>query len=89
MHPIYDVLLTIWFYATPVIYPIEIVPPQLVWIIKLNPVYYMIEIFRQPLLTGNIPELNYWLISITWALLALIIGGYLFTSKSNEYAYRV
>jgi len=89
MLPIYDVLITIWFYATPIIYPINIVPEQLVWVIKLNPMYYMVEIFRQPLLNGTIPDLSYWLISITWALLTLVIGGYLFTSKSNEYAYRI
>jgi ABC-type polysaccharide/polyol phosphate export permease len=89
MLPIYDVIIMIWFYATPIIYPIDIVPSRLVWLIKLNPLYYMIEIFRQPLLSGTIPPLNYWLISSTCALLAMIIGGYLFTSKSNEYAYRI
>jgi ABC-2 type transport system permease protein len=83
------VLLTIWFYGTPVFYPIEIIPAELLWLLKLNPMYYMLELFRQPLLTGDVPELSFWLIAVGWALLAMITGSIIFTSKSNEYAYRV
>ena len=89
MLPVYQVLLTIWFYGTPVFYPIEIIPAELLWLLKLNPMYYMLELFRQPLLTGDVPELSFWLIAAGWALLAMIAGSIIFTSKSNEYAYRV
>ena len=89
MLPVYEVLLMIWFYATPIIYPIDILPSQLLWFIKLNPMFYMIELFRQPLLNGVIPEQSYWLIAAGSALIALITGSLVFTSKSNEYAYRL
>ncbi|MEA3439596.1 MAG: ABC transporter permease [Chloroflexota bacterium] len=89
MLPVYEVILRIWFYATPIIYPLEIVPERLLWLIKLNPMYYMVELFRQPLLNGTVPELNYWLIAAGSALLSLIVGSIVFTSKSNDYAYRL
>jgi ABC-2 type transport system permease protein len=69
MLPVYEVILRIWFYATPIIYPLEIVPERLLWLIKLNPMYYMVELFRQPLLNGTVPELNYWLIAAGSALI--------------------
>lgn len=89
MEPVYNVLLTIWFYATPIIYPADVIPEQFQWIIRLNPLTYMLAIFRDPLYSGTVPELSYWLIAAGFAITALIIGGYVFTSRSNEYAYRI
>jgi ABC-type polysaccharide/polyol phosphate export permease len=89
MLPVYEVLLVIWMYATPIIYPIEIVPPQLAWLLKLNPLYYMITIFRQPLFEGTIPDFFTWLIASACAVTALVLGGLVFTSRSHEYAYRI
>lgn len=89
MLPIYEVLLMIWFYATPVIYPTEIIPDNFRWLVMLNPMVYMVQIFRQPILEGTLPEPIVWLITIVSALTAVIIGSLVFTSKSNEYAYRL
>jgi ABC-type polysaccharide/polyol phosphate export permease len=87
--PVYDVLLTIWMYATPIIYPVEILPPQFALILKLNPMFYMVEIFRQPIYQGVVPPLEIWGIAIAIATITLLIGSWLFTSRSNEYAYRI
>lgn len=89
MLPVYEVVLTIWMYATPIIYPIDAVPAQFAWILKLNPLYYLLEIFRQPLFNGTIPHPNVWLIAASSAIIALVLGGWIFTTKSNEYAYRI
>ncbi|HEX6304638.1 MAG TPA: ABC transporter permease [Anaerolineales bacterium] len=89
MLPVYEVVLTIWMYATPIIYPIDAVPPQFAWILKLNPLYYILEIFRQPLFNGTIPDPNVWLVATGSAVTVLILGGWIFTTKSNEYAYRI
>jgi ABC-type polysaccharide/polyol phosphate export permease len=89
MEPVYNVLLTIWFYATPIIYPIEVIPERFHWLIRLNPLFYLVAIFRDPLYLGTVPPLQFWLISIGFAIVSLTIGAYVFTSKSNEYAYRL
>jgi ABC-type polysaccharide/polyol phosphate export permease len=89
MLPVYDVLLTIWLYATPLIYPIDIIPVEWVWLFKLNPLYYLVDLFRMPLFTGTMPSLSTWLISSAIAIVTLLVGWFLFTSKSNEYAYRI
>ncbi len=89
MMPVYDVILIIWMYTTPIIYSLDIVPEQVRWLFYLNPLYYMITIFRDPIYNGTIPPLNIWLIAAGFSLAALILGGVIFTSKSNEYAYRI
>lgn len=89
MVPVYDVFLTIWMYATPIIYPLEVIPEQFRFLVWINPFYYIITLFRDPLYNGVVPELSVWLIATAFALLALLFGSYIFTSRSNEYAYRI
>ncbi len=87
--PVYEVLLTIWLYATPIIYPLDIIPEKWLWLFKLNPMLYIVNLFRQPLYSGTMAPLGDWLISLSIALVVLLLGWVFFTSKSNEYAYRV
>jgi ABC-2 type transport system permease protein len=89
MMPVYDVILIIWMYTTPIIYSLDIVPEQVRWLFYLNPLYYLITLFREPLYNGVVPPLNIWLIATGFSLAAIILGGVIFTSKSNEYAYRI
>jgi ABC-2 type transport system permease protein len=87
--PVYEVVLTIWMYATPIIYPVDAIPPNYTWVLKLNPMYYLIQIFRTPIYDGILPSPQVWLIAISVSLLTFIVGGLIFTWKSNEYAYRL
>jgi ABC-2 type transport system permease protein len=89
MMPVYEVILTIWMYATPIIYPIEILPPPLIWLERLNPLYYMVTLFRDPLFMGTVPPWYMWAAATLIAVFTFLIGGLIFTSKSNEYAYRL
>jgi ABC-type polysaccharide/polyol phosphate export permease len=89
MMPVYEVILTIWFYATPIIYPIEILPPALIWLERLNPLYYMVTLFREPLFEGTVPTWDMWAVATAFAVITFLVGGLVFTSKSNEYAYRL
>lgn len=89
MEPVYNVLLTIWMYATPIIYPLEALPEQIRWVMLFNPLYYMVSLFRDPLYLGTVPGLSYWLISAGFAVLALVVGGIIFTARASEYAYRI
>ena len=89
MIPVYEVLLVLWMYATPIIYPIDIIPENLTWIYKLNPMYYLLTVFRDPLYNGVIPDASFWVIGGFCACLALTVGALVFTSKAHEYAYRI
>jgi ABC-2 type transport system permease protein len=86
---IYQVGLTVLMYLTPLFYPVSIIPPKYLLFIHLNPVFYFVEIFRQPIFLGVIPEFYLLLRAALVALTALIIGWWVFTKKSNEFAYRV
>ena len=85
----YQVLLTGWMYLTPIIYPESLISAQLLPIFKLNPMYWMVKMFRLPIFEGRLPTFPEALPAIAWSLGMLIVGWLFFTSRSEEYAYRV
>ena len=85
----YQVLLTGWMYLTPIIYPDTLISAQLLPIFQLNPMYWMVKMFRLPIFEGRLPTLPEMLPAIAWSLGMLIVGWLFFTSRSEEYAYRV
>jgi ABC-2 type transport system permease protein len=86
---IYQLLLMPWMFITPIIYPLEIVPPKFLYLIKINPMYYIIEIFRAPIYLGHLPNP----LDIFWAgLCALVVftaGIALFAKLSDEFIYYI
>ncbi len=86
--PIYEVILMIGMYASPIIYPIEIIPEKWIWVMHLNPIYYFLQCFRDPIFMGQFPSLKTLVISALIAVGTLLLGWFVFTQKVNEYAYR-
>ncbi|MBP9041835.1 MAG: ABC transporter permease, partial [Anaerolineaceae bacterium] len=85
----YHIGLTAWMYLTPIIYPAEIIPEAYRrWILVFNPMYYLVEMIRQPIYDGHIPSVNMLTISIGVSFIALIIGWLVFNWKANEFTYR-
>ena len=55
---IYNVFLTAWMYATPIFYPVTMLPDKIRWIVThLNPLYYYIEQFRVIVLEQTMPSM--------------------------------
>jgi lipopolysaccharide transport system permease protein len=71
-------LLQAMLYASPVIYPVSLVPASVQWLYGLNPMSAIIQGFRWVLLgSGAPPGLTFWLAGLV-AIAALISGGYVF-----------
>jgi ABC-2 type transport system permease protein len=85
----YQILLMIWFYATPIIYPIDIVTDERRILLLLNPMHYLIEVFRAPVYHGQLPSGQDTLIAATVSVVTLLVGWVYFTKKADEFAYRV
>ncbi len=72
-------------YLTPIIYPIEIVPADFQWFIKLNPMRYFIEIVRAPVYYGRLPSLASLGITIGFATAALGVGWMVFRKAAPHF----
>jgi ABC-type polysaccharide/polyol phosphate export permease len=82
----YEIVLTAWLYLTPIIYPIDLVPEPIQGVLRFNPLLPIIQAFRAPLYEGSLPDLSTLAYAFSAALVVLLLGWWLFTRKSREYA---
>ncbi len=55
VHEMVRIGLTIWFYATPVLYPVSFVPEPYRWLVHLNPMTLLVESYRRIFFFSSIP----------------------------------
>lgn len=79
-------VLLLWMYLTPVIYPVEIFPEQYRWIFQLNPMAVLINAYRQTLLGGGQPNYTSLTIALLLSLLIVFIGYRLFKHLEGVFA---
>lgn len=82
---LWSVVLTAWMYATPIIYPIEILPDWMVTFEHFNPMYYFVTYFRDIMLWGVTPDLKMNLICIGCAIVSLAIGYLVFKKQQRKF----
>ncbi|MBN1267394.1 MAG: ABC transporter permease [Anaerolineales bacterium] len=87
--PMYEVVLTAWMYLTPAIYPLELVPENIQQVIRFNPMYTFIQLFRVVLYEGRLPDGSLLLQGVVLGFAGLLIGWVLFNRKAREYSYRI
>jgi ABC-2 type transport system permease protein len=85
----YQIFLVAWMYLTPIFYPVEILAPGLRWFIYLNPLYYILKCFRDPIYLNQLPDLQTFIIASLSAIIAFVVGGWMLPRKSNEFAYNI
>ncbi len=84
----YTIVIQAWMYLTPIIYPADIVPIEYrFWLLHLNPMYYMITIFRDLIYEGTVPSFYIMAAGSAISFLTLVIGWVVFASRADKLAY--
>lgn len=80
----FGIIIQLWFWLTPIVYPVDILPPQIQTIVNLNPMTPLLTGFQTALVFGQWPN---WEAQLYPALLALFLCGFglhLFRRHSAE-----
>ncbi len=77
-------VLQIWMYATPIVYPLSMVPERWQALYSLNPMVGVIEGFRWALLGRGQPDFQAMLVSGV-VIVVLLAGGLLFFRRSERH----
>ena len=94
-----SIVLQLWIYLTPIIYPIQRVadasitrggllgtPITLLGLYDLNPMVHFVALFRQLVYDNRWPDGFEWIICLCWALAALGIGMLVFRKNERNLA---
>jgi lipopolysaccharide transport system permease protein len=79
------VLLQLWLFASPVIYPATFVPAKWKWLYDLNPLTGLISGFRAALLNAGF-DWRGLLVSLSITLVLLIYSTFVFKRMEDEFA---
>lgn len=81
-----SLVVMIWMYLTPVIYPTEIFPEQYKLIFQLNPMAVIINAYRQVILGGGMPNLTSLGIALGLSIFIVLIGRSIFKKLEGVFA---
>ena len=82
------IITQIWFWATPVFWHLNMFPEKYHWILKSNPMFYIVQGYRDSILSkkwfweSDNLTMFYW----TVAMSTFVIGGLLFKRLQREFA---
>jgi ABC-type polysaccharide/polyol phosphate export permease len=84
----YLILVQALFFLTPVVYHPSIVPANMRAVLWLNPMYYLIQLFRRPIYDGALPSLALIALSTAISVVCLISGFLYFSRHVNRLAFQ-
>jgi lipopolysaccharide transport system permease protein len=79
-------LVQLWMFASPIIYPLSMLPPKWRWVLMLNPLTGIIENFRIALFAHRAFEWTALIISVLITLVVLVYSAFAFRRMEKTFA---
>lgn len=89
MTHIVQVILSAWFYFSPIIYSLDFIPAKHRWLFKLNPMLYVLNGFRLSIYYGLLPSPQSVALSLAFGVAALVIGFGIFRRFQDSFVFYV
>jgi lipopolysaccharide transport system permease protein len=86
---IWEVLISILIYASPIIYPMSIVPTYLTKYYMLNPITHFVIIYRDLMVAGKFPSYSNILMVVLFSAAVLVIGNFVFSKLQRRFAEEI
>src|SRR5271154_5325931 len=81
-----SVVLTLWFWTTPIMIDEQRFPARLRFLLRLNPLSFLVKAYRERLLSYRVPSLRELAIVTAYAASVFIIGGLFFRHLKRGFA---
>ncbi len=83
---IYNALIMVWMYLTPIFYPLDMLPEYLQWAIKhCNPLYFYLGQFRDVMIYHRCPGNAILFAGVIAAIVSLMIGTVIFGKLKDRF----
>jgi ABC-type polysaccharide/polyol phosphate export permease len=81
-----SVVLTVWFWTTPILLPESRFPPWAHFLVRWNPLARLVRAYRDRLFSWRVPNLDDLAILAACSLAVFIMGGFLFRHLKRGFA---
>lgn len=86
LNQIWDLILQVGFFLSPIFYPISYVPEKYIFYYNLNPVTVLISMYRAIILDGNFPRMIDIIYIFMVGMILIFVGTVLFKKLSRRFA---
>lgn len=86
---IFGILLMAWFYLTPIVYPLDMVPDNYLHLFKLNPMTHIIVAYRDILFYNQVPDYETLVSILSYAGIFLVVGFGVFSCLERGFAEEI
>ena len=86
LNQIWEVLVNILFFCSPIVYPLSVVPANLMPYYRLNPVTQFMGMYRAVMVAGNLPSPYSVVVTSGFAIAAYLVGSLVFSKLQRRFA---
>ena len=80
------VIMTLWFWITPIFISVEQVPERVRFLVEWNPMAYVVRAYRERLLSYRMPEVTELAVLTAYAVGVFFVGGMIFRHLKRGFA---
>jgi len=89
VNQIWEILVNILFFCSPIIYPLHMVGDYLMPYYMLNPITGVIITYRDLMVNGNLPSFSSLIIVIGFGAIAFLAGSFIFNKLQRRFAEEI
>ena len=67
-------ILQVWFFCTPIFYPVDMVPTRFLPLLQVNPMFHLVRIYRETILQNALPTLSSFVYFAVVSCLVFLLG---------------
>lgn len=86
---LYGVATQLLMYLSAIFYSIDTFPEIGRFMFLLNPIYLYIRYFRKIVLENTVPTIQFHLLAAAYALIAVVLGAYIYKKYNHKFLYYV
>ena len=83
---VFTVLMTLWFWMTPIMIPRERIPEALQFLVRWNPMSWIVDAYRGRMLSGAWPDPKELAVIAAYAIAVFVAGGLFFRVLKRGFA---
>ena len=80
------VVMTLWFWFTPIMILEQQIPQRLRWLVQLNPMSWLVRAYRERLLSAHLPSLQELTVLTAFSVAVFVAGGLFFRHLKRGFA---
>ncbi|NFA43040.1 ABC transporter permease [Clostridium botulinum] len=89
MQHLYSVILLIMMYMSAIFYSVDIISSKYVFILKLNPIFPIICVFRDCLIYGDVTGVGNWILCFVYPIVTMLIGLIVFYKNQDKFILHI